>query len=120
MFSKLRKHLLHFRSPIRWGTFALLIAIFLFCVEIWLSLYQLYLSLYGGGVMMGGVVEVIIIIGLILVPISALLVLFFLFYTFFLWRKHKSVDDTLQTVKAIQKEIKALRNDLKRGNNNGE
>lgn len=119
MFSKLRKYILHFRSPIRWGAFALLVAIFLFCVEIWLSLLQVYLSLYGSGLMMGGIVEIIIIIGLILVAFSALIVIFFLFYTFFLWRKHKSVDDTLIAIKAIQKELKALRDDLKRGGKNG-
>ena len=53
MYRKAKNHFRTYRSPIRWGFIALLLASSLFCWEIALSCYSLYLSLVGGGVVVG-------------------------------------------------------------------
>ena len=42
--------LLSSKSPVRWGLLGILLASFLFCIEISVSCYSLYLSLASGGV----------------------------------------------------------------------
>ena len=48
MVDRTKRYLLTFKSPIRWAVLALTIAVFLFCIEISLSCYSIYLSLVGG------------------------------------------------------------------------
>jgi len=52
-FYKIKDDLLKYRSPLRWSFLGLLLALSLFCCEIALSCYSLYLSLVGGDVVVG-------------------------------------------------------------------
>jgi H+/Cl- antiporter ClcA len=114
IFRKFKGYLLSFSSHIRWGTFALLIAIFLFCVEIWLSLLQVYLSLYGGGVVVGNVAEITIIAGLIIFALGGLVVVALLIYAFFLWHRHRPSDETLKEIKTIKETLQEVKGEIRR------
>lgn len=99
-----------FRSPIRWGFFGLLIAISLFCVEILLSLIQIYLSISRGSL----VVDIFLMVLMAIAGLGMLLTWVMIIYLFFLWRHNPSEDDVLQIVRDNRNKIRMIRNDIKR------
>ena len=58
---------------------------------------------------MGIIVETLLVIGLILFTLIAIAVLVVLIYSVILWRRNRSLDDTQQTVKAMQKDIQKIK-----------
>ena len=104
MFQWFKRYVLAFKSPIRWATIALFFAISLFFFEISLSLYSVYLSFVGGGVVVPflferisfvmfvvfGIVGIGIFVGTILIGIA--------------WLKDKTPDDIAE-IKAAIREI---------------
>ncbi|MFZ7134130.1 MAG: hypothetical protein ACOWWR_17435 [Eubacteriales bacterium] len=109
----IKEHILNFKSPIRWGFLGLFIAIILFCIEIWLSLIQVYLSLYGGDIEVWDIVQPLLVTGLIIFALISLFILGLMIYSVILWRKYKSTDDTLQKTISINKDLKVIYKDIK-------
>ena len=104
-----REWVVNFRSPIRWGFAGAFLAMFLFCIEIALSLAQIYLSVYWDeGRKMPSIVLPLLIILLILAILGIVGVMAVAFYFVVLWHKHPPRDDVLQATSTIQKSIDSL------------
>ena len=94
MLKQLKKYTLAFRSPIRWAVFALSIAISLFCIEISLSWYSIYLSLVEGVVVVTILSETIAFIMFVLFGLAGLVILGIAVIVGRAWYKGESIDDS--------------------------
>ena len=103
MFKRLKKYILAFKSPIKWATFALSIAISLFCIEISLSWYSIYLSLVEGVVEVTILTETIAFVMFILFGLAGLAILGIAIFVGVVWFKARSEDNTLKIKKDITK-----------------
>jgi uncharacterized membrane protein YedE/YeeE len=108
----LLERILTFTSPVRWGFFALFIAISLFCFEISLSFYQIYLSLVEGVVAVTFLTEAIAFTMFILFGLAGLLILAITIIVGVAWYKYGSTDRTLKLIEKLDKDIQDVKKQL--------
>lgn len=104
--------LIALRSPIRWGFLGLSVAIILFLIELSLSCYDIYLSLVGGGVVVGidSLAEIFIVVAMIFAVLSSVAFIVTVIVVV-IWRRNRNVDDTLNRIKSIQDNLIGVKQD---------
>ena len=117
MLKQLKKYILAFKSPIKWATFALGIAISLFCIEISLSWYSIYLSLVEGVVVVTFLNEIITFVMFVLFGLAGLVILVMTIVVGIVWRRGKSEDDTSKLKEDVAKIKERL--GIQEGEDNG-
>lgn len=110
MFKQPKKYILAFKSPIKWATFALSIAISLFCIEISLSWYSIYLSLVEGVVVVTILTETIAFVMFILFGLAGLAILVTTLVIGRAWYKGKLIDDSAskEDIRKLERKIDKL------------
>jgi len=103
MLQWFKTYILAFKSPIKWATFALAIAISLFCIEISLSWYSVYLSLVEGVVVVSILNETISFVMFILFGLAGLSILGIAIFVGVVWFRGSSEDDISRINKNVLK-----------------
>ena len=99
----LKKRIINYESPIRWGFFGLGVAISLFLVEISLSLLQIFLSFWGGDVVMATWVQILVAVMAVLTFLAGIILAVATVYIGLLWRK-----DTKDRITAVNEKTDAV------------
>ena len=107
MAKRTKEHIRKLKSPIRWAVLALIVAIILFCIEISLSCYSLYLSLAGGITVCINWLDTFFLVFAIFFAVAAVAMIPLAVFALSMWLKEQEKEDS-----SMKQDIFGMKQDI--------
>ena len=113
IYCTIKHDILSYRSPLRWAFLSLLLACSLFCWEIALSCYSLYLSLVGGGVIVGVTwLDILFSVLAIIFGLAGVGGIVLMFFIIAMWWKDRDISKEDSIIQSLPKQTDTINKKL--------